>query len=1346
MRKKTIIVTLITSCITMAALFTLRSSDSGEEINPATKVLKSTTISASVAKQQNNMTEHKKRIKGIYRQDQPDMFRKFHQEIRTAAGEMQPSYKTNYKLIELNKARQKSSLAKRAAHTITWTERGPGNVSGRTRGLIFDPTDAGHNTWFAGSAGGGIWKTIDAGKSWEDKTEDLPNLSTTTLAICTSNPDILYAGTGEGFHNSDAIHGNGIFKSVNHGETWSQLPSTTINRDFRHVNRIIVDPKNADLVIACTNSSGIQKSIDGGSSWTQVYSTNRRVQQLLASPTTFDTLYATVHGRGVLRSTDRGDTWTMFSSGIESRQRIEIAIAATNPNVLYIAVENGEDSDLYISEDKGETWTMIIKPDGKNVAWLSKQGWYDNTIAVHPFKQNTVYVGGVDIWEAKLQAGVSTTIGLTGVEQNNTKPFLGFVNFGGAFLRGGMDIGKKGLGASEVDSTDYTTVEIRFGSGKKQKAHRFIRDDGSYPYQDYIDVPFEVWDVDNNIQLMVSFGDHKADSSFNLAGWEGKNPPREYIFVHAIPYSEVADTAITRANGFKNDRGVKYKCLYFIWPQLADGANWDPNNLPESNLRINWETIIRKHASFKRLTYWHKQSSSANYAHADHHNLQLIPTGIATFRMVDGNDGGVAYTDNAGDTWNQTLSGYNTTQFYGVDKKPGADEYIGGMQDNGTWQSPRGSAADKNSKYTKEIGGDGYDTAWNYKEATKIIGSLYYNRFEKSTDGGSTWKPATKGLEDAGEKKGPFITVLGKTKSDPDLLFCTGTSGVWRTDNFGEDWTRSEINEKDWGYSGSHTPIEVSIADQRIVWAGAYMSATRKIQVSIDGGATFTSTNNYKNIGRITGLASHPVEPQTAYATVSGSGRAKILRTKDLGQTWEDITGFNDNDSSSTGFPDVAVYDVLVMPYNTDILWACTEIGIFESVDDGASWALLDEDDFPAAAVWQADIVDDQVVIATHGRGIWTATIAELTSYSPPELTLTPQLKSIGQSYMGLSLSASLRSEYDSTQVVINDSVYAVLPATGILDTLISVQGQSFSEVKVWLKSFVNNESYSSARRSENIMKYNPVQAAYACNFDGSADDFILKGFTIGSDEGFRDDALHSRHPYVNRLEFYTILRTPIVVASENAVLKYKDVAIVEPGDKGTVWGDSKFWDYVIVEASKDGIEWKPLIDGYDAGFNAVWKQKYDDKSIITGKCYVDHTLNLLDKFEAGDVIIIRFRLFADTKTNAWGWVIDNLDIQPGNTAVDEANSAPEVFKLSQNYPNPFNPVTNINFDLPEAAEVKLHIYDTLGRKVETLINKKMESGTHKVKWDAHKYSSGIYFYRIKAGKYTKTRKLMLLK
>ena len=121
-----------------------------------------------------------------------------------------------------------------------WTALGPGNIGGRTRSIVVHPTN--HTTIWAGSVGGGVWRTDDAGAGWTPVDDLMANLAVTSLAMDPTDPDVLYAGTGEGFCNIDAMRGGGIFRTTD-GHSWNQVPATSSG--WTDVNRLAM---NADGV------------------------------------------------------------------------------------------------------------------------------------------------------------------------------------------------------------------------------------------------------------------------------------------------------------------------------------------------------------------------------------------------------------------------------------------------------------------------------------------------------------------------------------------------------------------------------------------------------------------------------------------------------------------------------------------------------------------------------------------------------------------------------------------------------------------------------------------------------------------------------------------------------------------------------------------------------------------------------------------------------------------------------------------------------------------------------------------------------------------------------------------
>ncbi len=1341
-------------------------------------------LNQALKKHSEPFSEKKKRVKGILEKGSPNLYAKWYNDIRTLPGKNIPDYAPNYQIKELLKYKDfinEQGLGKKNnANELNWRELGPGNVAGRTRAILVNPEDV--DEWTVGSVGGGVWRTSDAGQTWTNLTKNLPNLATSTLGWAPySDPNVIYVGTGEGFGNVDQIDGSGIWRTTNNGRSWVQMISTTTNPDFENVMRLAVHPTKWWIVVAAvapgfnhlTNgpTSGIYRSDDGGLTWKKTFDAgNNNVEDLRANPENFNTLYATVNSTTVIKSNDGGLTWFEANNGIGPVGRMEITIAPSDTNRVYISAQGGATgSVLYSSTDGGANWFAHNDINGQDVHWLGGQGWYDNTIAVNPFDENQVFVGGIQLWQLDIETGIDTSdFQVTSTELENVSSFLWFVNWGGSYAGGGLDLGLNFHGLeTSLTSDEYSSVEVRFGPGVSQMAHMFVFASGfQYPYVDYVEVPFEVWDIDNNKQLMVSFRDQDGNGEWNLS--DRANAPggvsREYVFIHAIDYDEAAaDPNIAQT------AGIAYKNTYAYWPEAPTGTTFDADNLPDALIRINWGTILTKGLSTTNIADAYTPGAASKGVHVDHHNIVLVKTSESSkkFRFINGNDGGIAFSDDKGATFSQTgdagrvfdvgdepneiLLGYNTTQFYGIDKANGIDRYVGGTQDNGSWVSP--ADPDETSFWVSAPSGDGYEASWHYNDLNKIIETSQFNGIYRSLDGGQSWSYIA-GSIDNGSANAPFFTKIGKSKQDPDLIFAIGSSGVWRSDNFGSTWTLTPMPS---GFNGtsSFSQVKISLKNPQIVWSARNMTASSPPYVSTDAGLSFSATTPYSGVtmGRISGFETHPTEDSTAFALAATKGTPKVLKTTDLGQTWTDLSGFELGDGTSVnGFPDVAVYSLLVMPYNTEIIWAGTEIGLFESTDGGANWAYADNG-FPPAAVYDMVIVNDEIVIATHGRGVWAVAMPELDGYEPPQATLSPRFASlVGGAGGSLNANVILPSAYDSSFVYADNIKLTSFGSNetkvdSTLDLMIVVT--ELDTISISIKSYKDGKMFISS--SNNVVVYPLLDAVdyYENNFDEQTNDFVTDGFEVATPDGFTNGAVHSSHPYQDGHNFTYILKAPIIVANENATIEYDDIALIEPGNQGSVFGDATFWDYVIVEGSNDnGVTWLPLADGYDAASEADWLNAYFGSTPGDETMYKSHSIDLHDTFSAGETILVRFRLFSDSNTNGWGWAIDNLKIQeePVVSDVNDINALPTVFSLDQNYPNPFNPTTTIRFGIPNESNVVLKVYNTLGQEVTTLVNEALKPGYHLVNFNASNLASGVYLYRIEAGDFVEVKKLVLLK
>jgi photosystem II stability/assembly factor-like uncharacterized protein len=1331
------------------------------------------------------LMKKKKRQHGYAKMNAPDEFMKMHRLMRTGEGMTGPGYRMNYRFEEMVKAGMlpkdggliRSGAAKAGASVLPWIERGPANVAGRTRGLIVDPDDATHLTWFAGSVGGGVWKTTNGGDTWTHLTPSLSNLATTVLAMAPSNHDVIYLGTGEGFFNLDAVDGDGIWKSTDRGLTWFQLASTVAingsNQNFRSVNRIIIDPSNANVLVAATNT-GIYRSTDGGTSWNTAFSGGGRIQHVVANPSNFNTQYAGTDGGNVLKSTDRGVSWFLRSTGV-SGDRVELAVSPVDTNRIFASVEG---SFLFTSNDGGASWAKVIVTQPGTTAefdFLGGQGWYDNTIAAHPYDDSTVFVGGVDVFRVDLGPAGASSRGITSVDYENTSSFLSFVGFSGGYTTGiGYGANYFGGGSYGLTVGDCTTVEIRFGSGETQKAHRMNRaflTDNSYTYIDYSDVPFEVWDITNNRQLMVSYLDSSNNGFFNLSEWSGnftENIPREAIFVHAIPYN--ASTPFDSiVNGHGGKEGHKFKNSYVITPALASGANWDPTTLPTSTLRINFGFSQTFTSTTTAITDGYNQyQGGVGNVHVDHHNLVMIPVSAPNnFKILNANDGGLSFSTDGGTNFykdQNTVNGYNTTQFYGLDKKPGSSQYIAGAQDNGTWISPVNASAI--SGWTSEFGGDGFDGAWKYNDPNQIIGGSQYNGFQKTTNGGTTWFLATSGLA-TGSGNAPFTSPIGKSNLEPDVIYAVGLSGVYQSTNFGTNWQLKSISTN-WNM-WSLTTVEVSEADPTIVWAGGGMSSTRRLHVSTDGGQSFMQTTNYSDglgtIGLTSGIATHPTDRNTAYALFSVSDRPKILRTTDLGQNWEDISGFGTNSNSSNGFPDVAVYSLLVIPHNTNELWAGTEIGLFISTDNGASWS-YSNNGLPPVSIWQMRAVDQQVIVSTHGRGVWTCDIAQL-----PETVVAPKIQNLTAGNNEVTFTVTIRQVSDSVVVYVDNVPLQTLTNTTPRDVAISYPTTETALKRFQAVSFKNGYAYRSVEKSINVA-FDPDIDAPSVTLGALASPIVnVVRFGVGANEPIISvNILVNGSPLTISKKGSLFFGNYILTGSGNLTVE----AIAEDTSDNT---GSSNKTYQVGQLGKVNSYANYSIQGNGEGYLLVgpadeietpegWTRLGQQVDVVaTGldrevDVQMDYR-NLIDRlrtekeYDEGKVGVYSLQ------NGQWVYVggegtkgMVKTRTAAGTFAVfynPDHQVTPKAYALERNYPNPFNPTTTIRYSVPVDSRVVIRVYNVLGQEVRTLVNEVRSAGRHEVVWDARddagkSVATGLYLYRLEAKGFSQVRKMMLIK
>ncbi|HPI18841.1 MAG TPA: T9SS type A sorting domain-containing protein [Candidatus Kapabacteria bacterium] len=292
-----------------------------------------------------------------------------------------------------------------------WESLGPNTSSGgywglgRVNTVVANPNNT--NILWAGSAGGGLWKSTNRGETWFSDTDELLNLGVTDIAINPANTDIMYIATGDhvGWIGGYSI---GLLKSVDGGITWNTTGLNFTQAEVVTISRILINPLSPNTLIVSTNN-GIWRSIDAGNNWTQVQ-TDGSFIDLKFKPNDFSYVYAGTRNGAFYRSSNNGVDWTQITAGLptENAGRVGIAVAPSQTNYVYVIFANNSGGSLgvYRSIDSGLNFELRSNsPNLLNSTFFgtgdSGQGWYDLCIAVEPDDAETVIVGGVNFWKSE---------------------------------------------------------------------------------------------------------------------------------------------------------------------------------------------------------------------------------------------------------------------------------------------------------------------------------------------------------------------------------------------------------------------------------------------------------------------------------------------------------------------------------------------------------------------------------------------------------------------------------------------------------------------------------------------------------------------------------------------------------------------------------------------------------------------------------------------------------------------------------------------------------------------------------------------------------------------------------
>jgi photosystem II stability/assembly factor-like uncharacterized protein len=660
--------------------------------------------------------------------------------------------------------------------SIPFRNLGPGYTGGRITDIAVNPEN--RSIRYVGTASGNVWKTVNAGTTWQPIFDRYGSYSVGVVTLDPNDPNVIWLGTGENNSQRSVGFGDGVYKSVDAGKTWKN----TGLRSSEHIGKIIVDPRNSDVVYVASQGPlwsaggerGLYKTTDGGQHWERILHISEQtgISELAMDPQNPDILYAASYQRrrhfgiliaggpegGVFKSTDAGKTWKPLKNGLPGGDlgRIALAISPQHPEVVYALVAGTDQSKgFYRSSDHGESWV-------KKSSYMVVDAQYYMELFPDPHQFDRVI--SVD-----MRTQVTTDGGSTFERINENQ---------------------KHVDSHEVvfdpDDPNYIMIGCDGGIYESWDGMDTWRFTDNMPitqfYRVGIDNAKPFYNVYGGTQDNSSFGGPSQTTSsrgirnadwFITQGGDGfqtrVDPTNENIV-----YSQSQYAGIVRYDKLSGER-------IDIQPQPKDG---------EPALRWNWDSplIISPH-DHKRLYF----AANKLFRSDDYANTWTAISDDLT-RQEDRNQKEVM-----GRVWSVDAIFKNVFtsplgSIVALDESPvqeglllvGTDDGLLRItEDNGnTWQSIQNFPGVPSHAYVSDVHASRHD-------ANEIFVTLNYHKYGdytpyifRSQDKGKSWKAISEGIPE-----GEFAWTIYQDHVNPDLLFLGTEFGLYYSLSRGDQWT-----------------------------------------------------------------------------------------------------------------------------------------------------------------------------------------------------------------------------------------------------------------------------------------------------------------------------------------------------------------------------------------------------------------------------------------------------------------------------------------------------------------------------------------------------------------------------